>query len=292
MATNMKNDSSDNEKEVIDFLIGDIIVDTKYDYGGHVMVVRHINPLRNQVTISHPGFTFPNVRRLTKYNSFKNRHPKKDSQKYIIRWKGPTEAVWVAPSHTVDENKSDGKLVNIRDKITETMNILHYLSRRGKNLDYSRFKGACMFLKNKCYLSNHKVSHTPLHIIQQKESFVCSSYGTFVWKYVLEQFKIPDELKNNIPSTANTLDDIALPINPYECLPKDILSISDKFPDYWEKIPFYTSAMKFIELEDFKEKSIKKMNRNKNTNKNKNKNKNKTNKNRMNYPNTALLSYH
>lgn len=230
--------------EVVEFSIGDILVDTKYDYGGHVMVVVQLDPLHDRVVISHPGFTFPEGMKLNKYSSFKNKAPKQGKAKYIIRWTGPTHAV-----HLNGENMS------IREKLLDIIDKLHQLSRRGHNLDYSRFKGACMYMKKACFISNHKVGHQTLEKIQQSESFVCSSYGVFVWKYVLEQFLIPEELRNRAPA-ARTLDDIAFPINPYECLPHDLLQIAERFPDYWEIIPYYTKKIEFIEMNELTNKRL------------------------------------
>lgn len=238
-----------NENKVantaIDFLVGDILVDTKYDYGGHVMVVVKVDPLHDRIVITHPAFTFPARQKWNKYTAFENKDPREGKAKYILRWIGPSHAV-----------HRDGKHMAIRDKLVEVVNYLHYLLSINQYLDYSRFKGACMYIKNKCFTSNRKISDKSLDEIQASESFVCSSYGTFIWKYVLEQFEIPEELRTHAPVDAHTLDDIGFPIDPYECLPRDVKQIADRFPQFWEKIPYYTKKTEFVELKELTDKRI------------------------------------
>lgn len=238
--------SSNTVNEAVDFLVGDIIVDTKYSYGGHAMLVAGINPLQNRVSVSHAAFTFPNMWKWEKYASFENRDPKQGTAKYILRWIGPEIAI----HHTT------GEYQRIRTKLVEVVLKLHHLVKQHKDLDYSRVKGACMFYKNQCFTSNQKISHKSLEEIQATESFVCSSYTTFVWKYVLEQFEIPEELRNTVPADAHTLDDIGLRINPYECLPRDLLQLAEMFPDYWVKIPYYTRKIEMVEMKELTNKRI------------------------------------
>ena len=70
------------------------------------------------------------------------------------------------------------------------------------------------------------------HLIKNK-TFICSSYVMLLWKLALEQLVNPLD-------SSQSLDDVGLKIDPFECLPKNILELPKYFPDYWEVIEYHT----------------------------------------------------
>lgn len=215
----------------IDFKVGDIIVDTKYnDFfgigGGHTLMV--INVSEDKISVTHTGQfgLLPATHIWKGYKSFIG----KDSTqytKYLIRWKGP-------------------ELDKICEKIIELTKIFYIL----RNLDVEMCGFELVALKIaynqqcfnqvipfKMFKLTEEISHHSLYyvlgLLIKNKTFICSSYVMLIWKLALEQVANPDNFNQS-------LDDVGLKIDPFECLPKNILELPKYFPNYWEVIEYHT----------------------------------------------------
>lgn len=203
----------------VTFQVGDIIVDTQYDDmfgigGGHVMLVIKVDEEKDRVVITHAGFNyFPETVVFSGYESFVDTDPKRKDKRYLIRWIGPNRE-------------------QIAEKIREVVQFLYTLRGEGLEMSFFYGRGLAMAWKRACFQQENKLLEKgqPITIdvmrkFVEDKWFVCSTYIMMVWKIVLEHFG---------------LDDAALTIDPFECLPKDLLTLPERFPNYWEKIPYYS----------------------------------------------------
>jgi hypothetical protein len=213
--------------ESIDFRVGDIIVDTKYnDFfgigGGHAFLVTNVT--NDGVAVTHTGQfgLLPATHVWKGYKSYKGNNPDK-YEKYLIRW------------------KSDAFQEKIHEKLLEIVKIFYVLREIGVEISGSELIALRMAYNNACFNQVvpfkmlHRDSNIDLYYVIGRlianKTFICSSYVMLIWKLVLEQIKFLDK----------TIDDIALKIDPFECLPKNIIELPNYFPDYWELIEFYTT---------------------------------------------------
>ena len=224
--------------EKIDFKIGDILIDTQYDdyFGiscGHSMLVVYVDNNNDRILISHSGFDFPETIRWIGYNSFIDKNLSiNQPKKYLIRWIGPEKAIDIETR----------KYTCIREKIFETVNDIYKLSKTNTEINYSWSKGIYIALTRNGFMENRKIKKELKNILEEY-SFICSSYITFIWKYVLETFLLAENI---------TIDDDAFPINPFEFLPKDIFLLPNKYPQYWALIPYIVEKINNIEMQEIK----------------------------------------
>lgn len=248
-----------NDK-LIELQPGDIIMDMTLSPAGHAMIVGSVKNNNRQnrkiIILSHlNGYENPSIHRWSGYAPFRVNQSNNfvpDKLRYVIRWLGPLYAF----------HNKEKKVKSIMDELFNIIKIIHLYKAHGHNLSYSKMHGISMLCSKmtshtKCFNKNRKISVDPIDKIINNEVFVCSSYVTMLWKYVLEQFLIPDEVlskpdvykfNNKDLGPESTLDEIALRMDPYECLPDDMMSLEKLFPGFWQIIPYTTSKIEQIEM--------------------------------------------
>lgn len=186
-----------------------------------------ISVKEDRVSVTHTGQfgLLPATHVWKGYKSFVGPKPNTYT-KYLIRWKGP------------EHNK-------ICEKLKELTNIIYVLRDIDVTMCGFEWIALKMAYNQQCFnqvipfkmLKTEKISYHTLYwvigLLIKNKTFICSSYVMLIWKLALEQIVNPLD-------SSQTLDDVGLKIDPFECLPKNILELPKYFPDYWEVIEYHT----------------------------------------------------